>query len=99
MGSNRGDLAAFIPSPRRNLPILKGYPKAPSGVRPLYSPFTARDLTTATFQAALMVVADLPFSHRIALSRAYIEATSPLTLSANLLLQSDMGFPVNLVFI
>jgi hypothetical protein len=99
MGSSRGDLAAFIPSPRQTLPILKRYPKATSGVRPLNSPFTARDSATPTFQAALMVVADLPFPHCIAFSRADIEATSQLTLAANLLFQSDMGFPVNLVFI
>jgi hypothetical protein len=46
-----------------------------------------------------MVVADLSFSQFIALSRAYIEATSQFTLAANLLFQSNMGFPVNLVFV
>jgi len=46
-----------------------------------------------------MVVADLSFSQFIALSRADIEATPPLTLAADLLFQSNMGFPVNLVFI
>lgn len=70
-----------------------------SWVGPLYSVPSTRDVATPAFKATLMAEADPALPRLEALRRTNVETTPQFALEANIILQVNMGFGVNLVLV